>query len=121
MAAMPDVSNRLKAALGKWPGLFARIALTFHLIEIADCRARDASWPVLSVVSEANARRAASYLRDILLPHLLRAEAIMFSTSQTGHARWIAGFILARGQRRIARRDIAQNYTPLRPPEALRE
>lgn len=121
MSAMPDTSNRLKAAFGKWPGLFARIALTFHLIEIADCRARGASQPVLDVLSEANARSAAHYLRDIILPHLLRADAVMFSTVQAGHARWIAGFILAKGLRRITRRDIVQHYGALKPPEALRE
>ena len=39
MANMPDVSERMQAALGKWRGLFARICLTFHLIEIAAARA----------------------------------------------------------------------------------
>jgi Protein of unknown function (DUF3987) len=39
MAAMPDVSKRVKSSLGKWPGLFARLALVFHLIEAADARA----------------------------------------------------------------------------------
>jgi hypothetical protein len=41
MAALPDTSPRLKAAFAKWNGLFARLALTFHLIEIADTRASD--------------------------------------------------------------------------------
>ena len=121
MAAMPDTSNRLKAAFGKWPGLFARLALTFHLIEIADARARGLQPPMLTVVVEATARRAANYMREILLPHLLRAEAVMFSTAQTGHARWIAGFILVRGQPRIALRDVVQAYGPLRAPECRRE
>ena len=121
MAAMPDTSNRLKSALGKWPGLFSRLALTFHLVEVADARARNAMKPVLTVLSEATARRAANYMRDILLPHLLRAEAIMFSTAQTGHARWIAGLILARNQLRITDRDVVQAYGPLRPPECRRE
>src|ERR1019366_413943 len=37
-ANFPDTSLRLKSALRKWPGLFARLALTFHLIEVADAR-----------------------------------------------------------------------------------
>jgi hypothetical protein len=45
----------------------------------------------------------------------------MFSTAQTGHARWIAGLVLARGQPRIASRDVVQAYGPLRAPEARRE
>ena len=121
ITAMPDTSAPLKAALGKWPGLFARLALTFHLIEVADARARSIVPPVLTVVPEATARRAANYMREIQLPHLLRAEALMFVTAQTGHARWIAGLILARNKPRITDRDVVQAYKPLRPPEARRE
>jgi hypothetical protein len=121
MAAMPDTSSRLKAALGKWPGLFARLALTFHLIEIADARARNTPHPASTVVSEATARRVASYMRDVLLPHLLRAEETMFSTAQTSHARWIAGYILAKKLTRITDRDIVQAYGALRSPECRRE
>lgn len=121
MAGMPDTSNRLKAAFGKWPGLFARIALTFHLIEIADARARNLGTPVLTVLSEETARRAANYMRYFVLPHLLRAEAVMFSTALTSHAQWIAGHILAKGELRIALRDVVQAYGPLRAPESRRE
>ena len=60
-------------------------------------------------------------MRDILLPHLLRAEAIMFSTMQTGHARWVANFILAHGVERLSVRDVVQAYRPLRAPEQRRE
>ena len=121
IAAMPDASNRLKSALGKWPGVFARIALTFHMIELADVNVRGGTLPPVAVVPEATARRAAAFLREIALPHLLRADRLMFATAQTGHARWIAGLILARGQPRIALRDVVQAYGALRPPEARRE
>ena len=40
MAAMPDASSRLASTFGKWPGLFARLCLTFHLIEAAAARVR---------------------------------------------------------------------------------
>lgn len=120
MMAMPDTSSRLKAAFGKWSGLFARLALTFHLIDIADALARGVQVPVLIVLSEETARRTAAYMRDILLPHLLRADAVMFSTAQTGHARWIAGYILARGSVRVTTRDIVQAYGALRAPEERR-
>lgn len=75
----------------------------------------------MTVLPAATAERAARYLREVLLPHLLRAEALMFATSQTRHARWIAGFILAKGQSRIALRDVVQAYGPLRAPESRRE
>src|SRR4051794_21756285 len=36
LISLPDTSNRMKGSLGKWSGLFARIALVFHLIDAAD-------------------------------------------------------------------------------------
>jgi hypothetical protein len=125
-AAMPDVSTRQKAALGKYRGIFARLALTFHLIEIADANARGINpGPVATVLSEETARRAASYMREILLPHMLRAEALLFLTPQTGHTHWIAGYILAsdtaRDTCRVTLRDVTRAYGPLRAPERRRE
>ena len=124
-AAMPDTSQRLKASLGKWSGIYARIALTFHLIEIADANARGVQPPVSVVISHDTARRAAAYMRDILLPHLLRADALLYLTRQTGHSRWIAGFILAhegaRDTKRITSRDITRAYGALKAPEHRRE
>jgi hypothetical protein len=121
LAAMPDASGRLKAAFGKWPGLWARIALVFHLIEQVSQADDSGPRPVVQVLSDETARRTSAYLEEILLPHLLRADAVMYSTRQTGHARWIAGFILARRQERVTTRDIVQAYHPLRAPERRRE
>jgi Protein of unknown function (DUF3987) len=120
LAAMPDASNRLKSALGKWPGLFARLTLTFHLIQLADARA-SGERPISDVVQPKTARPAAAYMRDILLPHLLRADALMFATEQTGHARWIAGYILAKGLAEITVRDVVRAYGALRAPERRRD
>lgn len=117
MSIMPDTSPRLKAAYGKWPGLYARLTLTFHLIQVADARARGVQAAVTSVVQPDTARMAAAYLEQVLLPHLQRADSLMFATKQTSHARWIAGFILSRGVERIATRDIIQAYRDLRSPE----
>jgi hypothetical protein len=121
MAALPDTSPRLRAALGKWPGLFARLCLTFHLIDLADAVLTDAARPHMDVVPEGTALRVARFMRDIVAPHLLRAEAVMFSTVQTGHAQWIAGHILAHRMDRITSRDIVRAYRDLRPPEARAE
>jgi hypothetical protein len=121
VAAMPDTSSRLKAALGKWPGLFARMTLLFQLIDHADALHRGVEPPDVMVVPEPVARRSAAYLRDVLLPHLLRAEAVMFSSVQSGHARWIAGFILSREDGRIALRDVVRAYGPLKAPEQRHE
>jgi hypothetical protein len=120
LAGMPDASDRLKSALGKWPGLWARITLVFHLITIADAKARNVLHDVVNVVRGV-ATMSTAYLRDILLPHLLRADAVMFATEQTGHARWIAGFILSKGEETLTARDIMRSYRQLRAPEQRRE
>jgi hypothetical protein len=121
LSMLPDTSPQLLAALGKWPGQFARLALTFHLIEIADARATNTTAPYPMVIQEQTARRAAAFMLDITLPHLLRAHRMMFSTTQTGHAEWIAGYILAERYERITSRDVVRAYGPLRPPEAKDE
>jgi Protein of unknown function (DUF3987) len=118
MAMLPDTSPQLKAAYGKWPGLFARLCLTFHLIEIADARARGVPEPPLMVIPEQTARRAAAFLLEIVLPHLLRAHRLMLGTVQTGHAKWIAGYVLAERLERVTVRDVVRVYGALRAPEA---
>ena len=121
MTHMPDTSTRLVAAFGKWSGLFARLCLTFHLIDVADAKATGTPPPPIQVIQPATAERVAAYMCDILLPHLLRAEAVMFSTDQTGHARWVAGFILAHRLAKIGTRDIVRSYRAFKAPEAQRE
>jgi len=120
VAGLPDTSARLKSALGKWPGLFARLALIFHLVGVADDRAFGAM-DTPTVITEATAARVAAYMRDILLPHLIRAERLLFATAQTGHAKWIAGYILAKGIETLALRDVVQDYGALRAPERRKE
>jgi hypothetical protein len=121
LAAMPDTSVRLKAAYNKWPGLWARLALIFHVIGLADPEDNGGGFAERQVLTEATARRASAYLEEVLLPHLLRADAVMYATQQTGHARWIAGFILSKQLTRITMRDIVQAYRALRAPEHQRE
>ncbi len=120
MAAMPDASTRLRSSYGKWAGMFARLCLTFHMINIADCRARGETPPHLEVVPEETACCVARFMRDIVLPHLLRADALMYRTTQTGHAKWIAGHILAHKLAVITTRDITRVYRDLRDPESRR-
>ena len=45
----------------------------------------------------------------------------MFLTEQSGHARWIAGFILSNPGQRITARDIMRSYRALKAPEKRRE
>ena len=118
LAAMPDASTRLQTSFGKWPGLFARLCLVFHLIEVAAARLRGELGPVLNVVTAETAERVRRYMRGILAPNLRRADAMMFATVQTEHAASIARLILAERMDRITMRDLMR-YGPLalRSPE----
>ena len=121
LASMPDIDPRTKSALDKWGAVFARLCLTFHLIEIADARARGKQPPVIDVIKAPIAAKVAAYMQHILLPHLLRAHAVMLNSEQSGHATWIAGYILTHKLEAIAVRDIVQSYKALRAPETRRE
>jgi hypothetical protein len=91
--------------------------LVFHLVEIAAARARGEPGPPPSVVSGKTAFKVRRYMREILAPNLLRAEALIFASRQTTHAAWIAGYILARRLERIAVRDVMRSYRELSAPE----
>jgi len=118
---LADTSRRLKSAFGKWAGMYARLALTFHLIDIADAIARNETGPVRDIIATETAKRAADYMLDIVLPHLLRADALMFSTAQTNHAERVAGFIILHGQELITARDIVRGYKPFAGSEATKD
>ena len=119
MTAMPDASSRLASTFGKWPGLFARLCLTFHLVEIAasHVRAPSGQHPPLNIVTADTAARVRRYMRAVLAPSLLRAETLMFGTVQTEHAARIANYILAHRLERVTAREIVRSYRTLRPPE----
>lgn len=118
MQHIPDTSIRLASSLDKWTGTFARLCLTFHVIEIVDRRLREQTAPPVDTVPASITEQVGLYMKEILLPHLLRADHIMYSTAQTGHARWIANYILSKRLSRITARDIARDYRELRAPEA---
>lgn len=120
MAVMPDTSNRMKSALDKWRGLVPRMGLIFHLITAADARWRSEEVDLSTLSTEASFQVATNYLREVLLPHLLLADSIMFGSEQTNHAKWIAGFILSKGISQISRRDIIRSYKALKRPEDAR-
>lgn len=69
------------------------------------------------VISAETAKRAADYMIQIALPHLLRAYRAMFLTSQTTHTAWIAGSILSERLEQITSRDVTRAYGAVRAPE----
>ena len=87
----------IRETAGKWSGLFARLALVFHLVNVAE-RLNEgealADRDKLHVPA-ATAKKAATFIRRILLPNLFRLgfESLP-DGNELSHARWIAGHIL---------------------------
>ncbi len=117
---LPNGSSRRQAAAGKLPGIFARLALAFHLIGIADARARAAEHPPMPVVRPETAAMAAAFLIEIAIPNMLAADEIMFGSPGEADAEWIAGFVLAQGVERLTIRQLVQNRHAFRAPERRR-
>ncbi len=92
-AGLPDA---VKAALGKWEGLFGRLMITSHCIE---CAAQGLAHPS-PLVSLRTAEQAWGWMRWILWPH-----AIRFYMGELGDefksGRLFAEYVLARDLRRI--------------------
>ncbi len=93
---------RVIAHLGKWPGLFVRLCLVHHAITCAV-----AGHPIAGDVGDATARSVARFLTDYLFDHVRALyDDLEGSDGIHGHARWIAGHILAKGADRITERDM---------------
>jgi len=96
---LPDTSSAFRAHLSKWPGIFARLLLTFHVLE---------SSLLAPVISGATARKAARLMIDYMLPHAARFYADALGHEHMKHARWVAGYILSHGKERITAREIGR-------------
>ena len=112
--SMPDV---IREAASKWSGLFARLTLIFHLI---DCAHRLTGGEKLAdrdliQIKTESAEQAATMIRTIVLPNLLR---LGFETLPDGKeqasARWIAEHILARKLAHVTAREIGRACRQLR-------
>lgn len=102
--AMP---NGLKSHLGKWAGLFARLLLTYHVIDCAGRRVH----PSTQTVSGKTAEQVELLMRRYLLPHAMAYYTdVLGEESHLEHVRWIAGFILTKGCDRLENRDVVQGY-----------
>lgn len=94
----------LTAALGKWEGLYARLLLTFHVVECAE----RGVYPTAEPVAEDTAERVASLMWRCLMPHAVRFYQELDDIEDK--ARAVAGLILARGWERFTvKRDLDRN------------
>ena len=114
---LPDTSPAFKAHLSKWDALYARIALTYHVVENVSARKKK----LPQFISADTASRAAKLMIDFLLPNAARFYSELTNGNQhLNHARWIAGHILAKKIYKITARDIYRAYRELRnDPDAI--
>lgn len=104
----------LMAWLGKWDGLFARLALLYHVI---DCTANSA-FPTQVKVSGETAARVERLMCGFLLPHAIHFYTeIIDANDKTDHIRQLGRFILAKGFERITRRDMTLGWRSSRSLE----
>ena len=114
----PTFPTIIRETAPKWSGLLARLSLIFHLVDLAERRRagevlaeRD-----LCRVTGPTVTVAATFLRRIALPNLFRLgfETMPEEGAPSGHARWLAGHILAHQAETITAREIGRAYRPLR-------
>ena len=105
----PLVVPGLSDHLNKWPGMFSRLCLVFHMLEAAaEKRMPDTH------VSEETARRAFRLLTEFFLPEAARIyNEVMQGAPEAQHAKWIAGHILAHGAERITVFEIRRAFSTL--------
>lgn len=97
----------LKSHLGKWSGLFARLLLTYHVIDCCE----KGLYPTAIKVAAETAERVENLMRGFLLPHAMAYYTdIIGSASDLEHVRWIAGYALSKGLDRLESRDLVIAY-----------
>lgn len=108
--AVDTLPLRLRSHLGKWDGLFCRLALLYHVIE-----RMDHAEPHGGLVSQDNAERVRFFLLTYLLPHTMAFyDDVLGNSGALAHVQWIAGYLLAKGEPEVSTRDIFRAYRPWR-------
>ena len=107
-------SPHIRAWVGKWSGLFSRLALTWH---VAEC-AYNGVHPGNEAVSEDTGRRVRSFMVDFLLPHAIHFYTdVIDSHEHQSHAKEIAGVILSQGWQGFSKRDLQKTWHRFRTLE----
>jgi len=96
----------LKAWLGKWEGLFARLVLAYHVIECAE----EGVYPNTKRVRGETAEKVEQLMCGVLLQHAIYFyNEIVDSNDRQSNMRQLARLILARGMNVVTKRDL-HNY-----------
>lgn len=110
MAANQTHAERFRYHVGKWPGLFCRLCLTYHAIECANL-----GLPIGGDVDEATAAQVAVFLLEYLKPHTLGFYADMSGKDGLdGITNRVAGWILAKGAGTFTPSDAVRGLRALR-------
>ena len=118
LQADPTLPTIIRETSPKWSGLLARLALVFHIVELAEQRNNGAVLSLEDIchVTGRTVIMASTFLRRVALPNLFRLgfETMPEAGAAAGHARWIAKHVLAHGSDTITARDIGRAYNELR-------
>jgi hypothetical protein len=114
----PTLPTIIREVAPKWSGLLARLALVFHVVELAEQARQGASLEPAELcrVTGPTVTAAATFIRRVSLPNLFRLgfETMPEGDAPAGHARWLAGYILAHRSEAITAREIGRAHRPLR-------
>ncbi|WP_272011528.1 DUF3987 domain-containing protein [Roseovarius sp. ZX-A-9] len=120
LQSLETINRKLASHIGKYDGLFARLCVVWHCIEhiesMAACENPDPDAVGLrSTVTEATARRVATFLHRFLLAHAIAFYSGVLGLSDD-HDRLtaIAGYILTQKLDRITNRDVQRGDRTMR-------
>ncbi|MFC3205086.1 DUF3987 domain-containing protein [Aquamicrobium soli] len=108
LQAVETINSKLATAIGKWDGVFGRLALLFHLIENATVpHVGDGPRQFSHLIPEQTARNVWEFMKVFLLQHLLAFHKNVMGTSDMqDDVEATAEFLLASGKARVSLRDI---------------
>jgi len=108
----PTIRKGLSDHINKWPAIFSRLCLVFHMLKCVD----KGKNPQFIHVQEDTAQRAYDLLTKYFLPEAARIynEVMQGGDEQEQHARWIAGHILAHKKERISVYEIRRAFSSIK-------
>ena len=104
------MSSSFASHIAKFEGLFPRLLLIFHVINCAEKK----QYPTKEV-SKETAEQTYKFMYDYLIHHSSHFHNDLLGESHMlKHVKWIAGHILSKDIKVLAKRDIKQAYAALR-------
>lgn len=108
LEALEAINKKLATAIGKWNGVFGRLALLFHLIDACSVpREGESPRNIANQISERTALRVWDFMRVFLLQHLLAFHKnVMGSSDMQDDVEATAEFLLSCGKAQVKFRDV---------------